>query len=96
MSTIFCRLESSSSGQLWAKRQPGGVSAALLINHSPRPLKHVVDFAKLNLTAAAYTARDLWARQELGTFAGAMNLSVPAFDSSFVLLSPSAGEIEAS
>ena len=75
-------------GQLWAKRQPGGASAALLINHSPRPLKFVIQLAKLNLTASNYQARDIWARKDIGSVSSEITLSAPGYDSAFVLLSP--------
>ena len=43
-------------GQLWAKKQPNGASAVLLINHGSNPLTHTMSLKKLNLTAAEYVA----------------------------------------
>lgn len=77
------------SGQLWAKRLPGGGSAILLINHSPTPLRYTLKLAKLNLTASSYEARDLWALRSLGEVgASGLPLKVPAYDSAFVELRP--------
>ena len=81
-------LSAPGRGQLWAKRQPGGGSAALFINHSPTPLSYTLSMAKLNLTAAAYKVRDVWAGTSNGTAAGSLRLSVPPYDSAFVTLSP--------
>jgi len=77
-------------GQLWAKPQPKGGAAALLINQSPDPIADfVLDFSALNLTAGqAYTVRDIWEQKDVGTATGAHNLTVPAYDSAFVLLTP--------
>merc|ERR1712039_116942 len=53
-STAASRPVSSGSygaGQVWAKKQPGGASAALVINTGSSPIKsYNLDFAKLNLT----------------------------------------------
>ena len=78
------------AGQLWAKRQPHGAMAVLLINHGGSRLeKHSVDLAaKLNLTAPSYAARDVWNHDDLGTVAGTLSLSVDAYDSAFVMLTP--------
>ena len=77
-------------GQLWAKPQPNGASAALLINTSPKVMANfVLDFATLNLTAGGtYKVRDIWEQHDVGTATGQHNLTVPAYDSAFVLLTP--------
>lgn len=76
------------AGQLWAKPQPNGAAAALLINFSPRTLNYSLSLAKLNLTRATYAVRDIWAQQPLATIKSQITLTVPAYDSAFVLLSP--------
>ena len=78
------------AAQLWAKRQPHGAMAVLLINHGGARLEqHSVDLAaKLNLTAPSYAARDVWNHHDLGTVAGTLSLSVDAYDSAFVTLTP--------
>ncbi len=82
-------------GQLWAKRQPAGAAAALLINHSPKPLSYVLRPAILNLTAGAtYAVRDIWARVDLGSYVDSVPLHVAPYDSAFVLLAP-ADDVEA-
>ena len=73
---------------MWGKQQANGGAAALLINHAGGNLTHSLVLAKLNLTAASYTARDIWAQKDLGTVTTAMELSVAAYDSAFVLFSP--------
>jgi len=76
-------------GQLWAKRQPQGALAVLLINFGTKPLNHTVQMASLNLTAStAYDARDIWAHTSMGVVIGNLTLKVPPFDSALVLLSP--------
>ena len=51
-------------------------------------------FAKLNLTAGTtYEARDIWARESLGTASAELSLTVPAYDSVFVLLTPKAAAV---
>jgi hypothetical protein len=74
--------------QLWAKRQPSGGSAALLINHSPKPMNYTLDFAKLNLTGSSYQVRDIWAQKGMGPASKQIPLMVPAYDSAFLLLTP--------
>jgi len=76
-------------GQLWAKRQPQGALAVLLINFGTKPLNHTVQMASLNLTASTtYDARDVWAHASMGVVIGSLTLKVPPFDSALVLLSP--------
>lgn len=75
-------------GQLWAKKQPNGASAALLINHGGRALTHTVSLKKLNLTGSEYAVRDIWAHKDLAAVKGDFNLTVPAYDSTLVLLAP--------
>jgi len=81
------------SGQIWAKKQPHGGMAVLLINHGGKLIDgHTIDLkTTLNLTAPSYTARDVWAHKDLGTVPEAkLSLSVFPYDSAFVLLTPSA------
>ena len=75
-------------GQLWAKKQPNGASAALLINHGASPLTHTVSLKMLNLTAAAYTVRDIWNHKDNAPVTGAFNVTVPGYDSALLLLTP--------
>ena len=81
-------------GQLWMKPMPGGGAAALLINASPQNLSHPLNLTLLNLTKGVwtgYTVRDVWARADVGKVTSPQTtfpLSVPPFDSAFVLLSP--------
>jgi hypothetical protein len=74
--------------QLWAKRQPRGGSAALLINHSPKAMNYTLDFAKLNLTGSSYQVRDIWAAKDMGPSSKQLPIMVPAYDSAFFLLTP--------
>ena len=79
-------------GQVWAKPQPGGAEAALVINHGGEPLQYSITLDKLNLTAASYSARDIWARANIPgavTAAHGLHLTVAPYDSAFVLLTPS-------
>ena len=78
------------AGQLWSKRLPHGGSAALLINHSPRPLEYMLNLTKLNLTmGVTYKVRDVWERADiLPSVTTQLTLSVPAWDSAFVTLMP--------
>lgn len=76
------------AGQLWAKKLSGGGAAALLINRSPQPMHYALHLTKLNLTATAHEARDLWAHKDLGAVTDSLKLEVPAWDSAFVTLKP--------
>ena len=77
------------AGQLWSKRLPHGGSAALLINHSPRPLEYMLNLTKLNLTmGVTYKVRDVWERADIPSVTTQLTLSVPAWDSAFVTLMP--------
>ena len=77
---------------MWAKVQPQGASAVLVINQQGRVLTHSIELSKLNLTAAgAYEVRDIWARRTLpGKVTGGMlAVRVQPYDSAFLLVSPS-------
>ncbi len=84
----YVPLSSFNEGQLWAKRLPGGRSAALFINHSPRALSYTLSMKKLNLTASTYTVRDVWAGTNNGTATAFLRLWVQSYDSAFVTLTP--------
>jgi len=78
------------AGQLWAKKQPGGASAALLINHGSQPINNYqVNLAMLNLTAASYNVTDVWNVTKPFTTTGNFQLTVAPYDSAFLLLTPS-------
>ena len=62
--------------------------AAMSGPESLGPLSYTLAMAKLNLTAATYKVRDVWAGTSNGTAAGSLRLSVPPYDSAFVTLSP--------
>jgi hypothetical protein len=79
--------------QIWAKPQPRGAFAVLLINASPETIlkPYVLPFDKLNMTQHTTTAtvRDIWNREDLGTFTDEFSLpAVDAFDSGFYLITP--------
>ena len=79
------------SGQLWAKKQPGGAAAAFLINHSPDTMHYTLQMKDLNLTGGKFTVRDVWTRADKGTLMGTeLPVVVPAYDSAFLLLTPPA------
>jgi len=76
--------------QLWAKPQPGGKVAALVINNSPHFAAVQVHLAYLNITAPTAKVRDIWAQADLPDPAvGMWQANVPAYDSAFVLFTPS-------
>ena len=76
--------------QLWAKPQPAGAFAVLLINASPSASAvYPLAFSKLNMSAAQATVTNIWTGEEAGNFTG--TFSVPAtapYDSGFFLISP--------
>ena len=77
------------SGQLWAKPQPQGAMAVLLINHSPTTISNYsIALSKLNLTEASYSVRDIWTSKSLGTIDDVLKIVAPAYDSAFMMLSP--------
>ena len=76
------------AGQLWAKKLPGGGSAALVINHSPTVMNYTVQLAKLNLTGSSYKVRDIWAHKDLAPSSKDIPLAVPPYDSAFLAISP--------
>ena len=79
--------------QVWAKPQPNGALAVFVVNPSPsgKATAVSVDFATLGLPPSVTAAklRDIWARQDVGTTAGAtLTASVEPLDSAFFLLTP--------
>jgi hypothetical protein len=76
---------------LWAKPQPGGAVAVLLVNNHPSiAYSNVkVELAEVGLDAAHTVAvRDIWSHTDRADVTGSMELSVPSRDSVFVLLTP--------
>ena len=79
--------------QVWAKPQPDGALAVFVVNPSPsgKATAVSVDFATLGLPPSVTAAklRDIWARQDVRTTAGAtLTASVEPLDSAFYLLTP--------
>lgn len=78
--------------QLWAKPQPEGAVAILVINGGAKPLsKYEVDIkAKLNMTSSRASVRDIWAAKDLEAVTdGKLSLApVAPYDSTFLLLTP--------
>ncbi len=86
-------------GQLWAKPQPDGALAVLLINHGGKKIDSFSVRLRetLNLTAAArYDILDVWTQKPRGAGTGGAQtqggnltfVSVGAYDSDFLLLTP--------
>merc|ERR1711957_229056 len=61
---------------------PSNTAGDELITH------HSLNFPKLNLTAGTYTVRDIWEKKDLGVATGQFPVTVPPYDSAFLLLSP--------
>lgn len=79
------------AGQLWAKKMPGGGSAVLLINHSPKNMTYALNVSRLNMSRSiwgGYSVRDIWAGQDRPNVSTHLDLHVPPFDSAFLRLSP--------
>ena len=79
------------AGQLWAKKMPGGGSAVLLINHSPKNMTYALNVSRLNMSRSiwgGYSVRDIWAGRDRPNVSTHLDLHVPPFDSAFLRLSP--------
>ena len=48
----------------------------------------MLNTTRLNLTAAAFAVRDLWAHADLPPISTHLDLTVPAWDSAFLTLTP--------
>ena len=78
--------------QLWAKPQPQGRVAALVINNSPTTTTYDITFGLLNLTSPSGSAavRDIWQQRDAGTAQGGkFTVTVAGYDSAFLLFAPS-------
>jgi alpha-galactosidase len=64
--------------QVWAKPLRDGSRAVALLNRSGKPARISASFQRAGLHADSATVRDLWAHQELGTFARRYRTTVPA------------------
>lgn len=74
--------------QVWAKPQPHGAMAVLIINSDNAAPAHVqLQLSKLKMTTAV-AVRDVWAHTDNGTIQEALVTEVPASDSQFFLLTP--------
>jgi len=91
--------------QLWAKRQPGGAVAAVLLNRalagspSAEVLLRLEDLPDLRLGPSGYVrVRDVWARRDLAPVrrGAGFTVSVPGGDSRFLVLTPEASDVHPS
>lgn len=77
--------------QIWAKQQPKGAMAVLVLNSDDASVNHTVsvDFRSLNLTASSYNVRDIWLQRDLNPAKAQLNTDpIPGHDSRFYLLTP--------
>lgn len=78
---------------LWAKPQPGGAVAVLLINNADRAYTNVaISAAEVGIKTGPgkeVAVRDIWHHADAGqSSGGVVQLNVPSRDSAFVLLTP--------
>ena len=76
--------------QVWAKPQPSGRVAVLVINSNQDSVRNAtVELSKLNLTGTVHV-RSIWDHTDKGTVTDALTTgAIPPADSRFYLLSPS-------
>lgn len=78
--------------QLWAKPQPQGAMAVLVLNSDATTAQNhtvTIDFKSLNLTDASYNVRSIWDHADLPAASGSFVTDpIPGHDSRFYLLSP--------
>lgn len=82
------RLVKESNGyMLWAKKQPKGAQAVLVIQEGRGPV--TIDFKEIGLTSSTASVRDLWNHKELGTSAKTFTTAtILPHDSTFLLFTP--------
>jgi hypothetical protein len=74
---------------MWAKKQPAGAQAVLVMNSDAGAHTADIVFAQVNASAHCHV-RDVWQRKDLGSFTGYFSTpSLGSHDSGFYLLTPS-------
>ena len=74
--------------QLWAKPQPAGTVAALVINNSPTAFIAKIEVAALGMSGTQ-SVRDIWARRDIGSTTDlSYSATIPPYDSAFLLFAP--------
>jgi hypothetical protein len=73
--------------QLWAKQQPNGSMAILLLNMADSAYTVEVDFAKHLHLKGNMAIRDIWAHQDKGS-GSTLQIKTASYDSAFYMLSP--------
>lgn len=73
------RVYSSSTLEVWSKPlEASGARAVVLFNRGDEAADIGVNWSDIGLAAGDATVRDLWARADLGLFAGGFSANVPA------------------
>jgi len=92
---IASRLDSPYSGsnslQLWAKPQPKGAVAAVILNGDGQgePKSVDIDLSLLNITATSVNVRDIWLHKDLGTATKTFSTDpIAGYDSRFYMFTP--------
>ena len=88
-------MDDAESLMLWAKPQPEGATAVLVVNNHPTLTFDNVTFTLAEVgfggTAGEAVIRDIWRRADVGhSQDGAVSVAIAARDSRFLLLSPAA------
>lgn len=77
------------SFMLWAKKQPKGAQAVLVINSSNNSSPATVNFNEIGITSSSATVRDVWNHKDLGTATGSFKTdAISSHDSVFLLITP--------
>jgi hypothetical protein len=85
-------MDNGDALMLWAKPQPGGAVAILLVNNHPTITYTDVEISASEVGIEAgkeVSVRDIWRRADAGKSKGGdVQLTVPPRDSVFLLLTP--------
>jgi len=74
--------------QVWSKPLADGSRAAVLVNRASVPTTVTADFGRLGIRDASARVRDLWAHQDMGTFARRYEAMVPSHGAVMIRVVP--------
>eukprot|EP00463_Aulacantha_scolymantha_P002806 TRINITY_DN354_c0_g1_i2.p1 TRINITY_DN354_c0_g1~~TRINITY_DN354_c0_g1_i2.p1 ORF type:complete len:275 (+),score=54.55 TRINITY_DN354_c0_g1_i2:496-1320(+) len=74
---------------LWAKKQPKGAQAVLVINEGSSSKPETIKFSDIGITSSSANVRDLWNHKDLGTASSSFTTAaIGSHDSAFLLITP--------
>jgi alpha-galactosidase len=82
------KVRDDGAEEVWAKPLSGGAMAVILLNRGEAPVRIKLAWSELGWSARPVAVRDLWRKQDMGSFREAYSAEVPPHGAVMIRLAP--------